>query len=243
MNNITRMINFLIKYAQWITFLGGLITILGGYLSYKKSEIESKNTSDKIDLNNKKAEENIKLTLKVKELTDANNVLIRSNVDIANNNSVLVNKNLELTAQISNTTSKTKEYLSGAKSYCFIGLFFTTKNDDESANLRIHTIGKNPLQDVYINVYTDDDISNNSNSLFNTEGKNFHIDVIQPNMMYTLRDSQIHLNKKRKTTITYVIRTNGGSFYQVSTYEYLNHDWVVHNNLQDKKTNRLIFKN
>lgn len=220
------------KYAQWISIIGGLIALLGGFLSYKKAELEGKTTNSKIDSTKETSENNLALSLKIKELTEINKQLINSNLEITNNNSVLASHNYDLTKQITQITNKTVNYITGANSYCFISLTFQDKNDDETAVLSLYNTGPNPLSDINVHIIRDNNFDQFSD---------LHMDMLQPNKL-TTTDLKIKLDIHRKHHILYFISTNGCNLRQESYYEFKNNYWDTQTSVYDKKTDELIIQ-
>lgn len=231
---------FLLRYAQAIIIVGSLIVLLGGYLSYRKTELDGEKTSSEINSSKQKTEENISLTEKVKEISQLNKELLESNILISQSNSLLAQRNIELSNEINKKSSSTNDYISGANSYCFIGLNFYTIDDLENATLMLYNTGTNPLSSIDIEIIISGNRKDSPN-YFDVIGSTYHVDFLQPQLLTTTR-IPLKLDKALgKITVNYKIATNNGIYRQISHYEYLETRWSSKHSYYDRKTNKLLF--
>lgn len=233
--------DFLLKYAQYITIIGSLITVLGGYLSYKKSEKDGDATNVELGASRRKTEENIELTKKVQELSQINQHLIESNLRITESNSALAQKNMELSNKINQTAANTKDYVLGTDSYCFIGLNFHIVDNLESAALFLYNTGKNPLTSIRIEIIDSGTLPKDSRNSFDLSGRSFNVDFLSP-QVYTTTTIPLELKiADKEVTVDYKISTNNGIYRQISHYRFEKDRWVVNSKYYDRRTNELLF--
>lgn len=233
------------KKFKWIKpvglILGGVITLFGGYLSNRKSELDGRIIKSKVDSNQLMNNRNIILTNKVEQLTLRNNELISINLKLSKSNNGLAQKNLEFINRTNKITQSTNEYMRGTNSYCIIGLFFFIVGNLETACLTLYNPGPNPLKNIYVRI-----IKNNrqlgGKNFFEDFGNHFKIDILYPNREENLENMVLTLDTNKISHISYIITTNGGWFRQDSYYKFnkKKRNWNTIDTLYNSQTNELI---
>lgn len=235
------MMEYLITHSQAIIIAGGFLTLCGGYLTYLKSERDSNTTNQRLADGINKTQQVIDLTNKVNQLNKSNEALLKSNIDITNLNNSLIQKNLEVSAVIDKSTGKINSYITGANSFCYIGILFPTIGNETEGVYYFNTIGDFPLKDINVKVLDLDHLQNGVfKNMFDAE-KAFEIPTLKPNKI-TFTQFPVRLSKEKQNNFKIFISTNAGDLIQESKYRYVKDRWLTADRVRDAKTKEILLQ-
>ncbi|HPH36259.1 MAG TPA: hypothetical protein PL108_01280 [Sediminibacterium sp.] len=237
----TSMMEYLINHSQSIIIAGGFLTLCGGYLTYLKSEKDSNTTNQKLADGINKTQQVIDLTNKVNHLNKSNETLLKTNIDLTNLNNSLIQKNLEVSAGIDKSTGKINSYITGANSFCFMGILFPTIDNETEGVFYFNTIGDFPLKDIHVKILDLDYIQTGVfKNMFDIE-KSFEIQTLKPNKI-TITQFPVKLNKEKQNNFKIILSTNAGDFIQESKYRYVKDRWLTADRVLNAKTKETLLQ-
>lgn len=233
---------YFVNNFQLIIIAGGALTLIGGYLSYLKSERDSDKTNKSISDGIVKTQQVIDLTTKVNDLTKNNELLLKSNIELTQMNNILVQKNIEVSSTIDKTTGKINSYVTGENTFCYLGILFPTVGDEINGVYYFNTIGNNPLRDINVKIIDLDHLQNGVfRNMFDSE-KSFEIPTLKPGKM-TLTQFPVKLDKEKQNNFKIIISTNAGDFIQESKYLFQNGGWQTAERIRNAKTKAILGQN